>query len=329
MASIRDVARKAGVAISTVSKVLNHYPNVSEETKERVNAAIAELDFVPNSIASALSSKNKMRVALLLDPKRQTHAIDQIFMQYLLGALDRAQETDTEVVTFFFSMLEGRSADEIIRDLKSQNITGIIIFGISKKEKVWHEVIGRQLFSCVVIDAPIVNERTSTVSIDHEQAQYDVARKTVLDDTCRRVLYIAGRRDGYVTDERISGMKKLAGELGLSYTVRYGNFSELEARNIAFRYAKNKDCVVCASDLMAIGAMNALIEMDIFRPVCGFDGITLMGYVGKQMNTVQQDFYSIGRKALDEALFLMTGGSGRQVRMPYSIVRMYYRDIIC
>lgn len=47
--------------------------------------------------------------------------------------------------------------------------------------------------------------------------------------------------------------------------------------------------VVCASDLMAIGAMNALIDMDIFRPVCGFDGITLMGYVGKQMNTIRQD----------------------------------------
>ena len=56
MASIRDVARKAGVAISTVSKVLNHYPNVSEETRIKVNEAIRELKFTPNTIASALSS---------------------------------------------------------------------------------------------------------------------------------------------------------------------------------------------------------------------------------------------------------------------------------
>ena len=62
MASIRDVARRAGVAISTVSKVLNGYPNVSEETREKVNEAIQALNFTPNSIASALSSKRAGRV---------------------------------------------------------------------------------------------------------------------------------------------------------------------------------------------------------------------------------------------------------------------------
>ena len=111
--------------------------------------------------------------------------------------------------------------------------------------------------------------------------------------------------------------------------VRQGEFSELAARNIALKYAKNKDCVVCASDLMAIGAMNALIDMDIFRPVCGFDGITLMGYVGKQMNTVRQDFYHISSRAVEEVKRLMDGQEGQQVVMPYSVVKMYYKDIIC
>ena len=95
------------------------------------------------------------------------------------------------------------------------------------------------------------------------------------------------------------------------------------------KYAKNKDVVVCASDLMAIGAMNALIDMDIFRPVCGFDGITLMGYVGKQMNTIRQDFYSISSRAVEDVHQLMNGGEGHQVIMPHSIVKMYYKDIIC
>ena len=316
------------MAVSTVSKVLNNYPNVSDETKKKVNAAISRLDYVPNTIASALSSKQFMRVALVLDPKRQTQAIDQVFMQYLLGALDRAKETGTEVNTFFFSMLEGKSADEIIRDFRSQGITGVVIFGISKSDRILQDVIRRKVFSCVVVDAPLINERTSEVSIDHSAAQYDVAKKTITDDTCKRVLYIAGKRDGYVTDDRISGMRKLEKDMGLKMIIRYGDFSELEARNIAFHYAKNKDCVVCASDLMAIGAMNALTEMDIFRPVCGFDGITLMGYVGKQMNTIRQDFYSIGRRALEEIVYLMQGGTGRYVEMPYSIVKMYYKDII-
>lgn len=329
MVSIKEVAKHAGVAISTVSKVINGYPGISNETKEKVQQAIKELNFIPNSIASALSSKQYGRVALILDPKRQTQAIDQICMQYLLGALDKAKELHLEVVTIFTSMIAGMTTEEITVYLRSMSISGIVIYGMSKEDKFLHRLIKEQQFAAVVIDAPIVNERTTSVSIDHEQAQYDVAKKTVLDDTCKRVLYIAGRKDGYVSEQRLAGMKRLVEDLKLTMLVRQGDFSELTARNIALRYAKNKDVVVCASDLMAIGAMNALIDMDIFRPVCGFDGITLMGYVGKQMNTIRQDFYSISSRAIEELHLLMNGGQGHAVEMPYSIVKMYYKDIIC
>lgn len=329
MVSIKDVASHAGVAISTVSKVLNGYPNVSEATREKVMASIAELNYVPNSIAAALSSKQFAKIALLIDPRRQTQAIDQIFMQYLLGALDRAKELGIEAVTIFTSMLAGMSAEEIARSFLSQGISGVILYGMSKEDKVLQRLVKERQFACVVVDAPFVNARTTSIAIDHEQAQYDVAKKTVLDDHCRRVLYIAGRKDGYVTEKRLAGMKRLIADLDLTMTVRQGDFSELAARNIALKYAKNKDCVVCASDLMAIGAMNALIDMDIFRPVCGFDGITLMGYVGKQMNTIRQDFYSISSRAVEEVYALMNGGEGKKVVMPHSIVKMYYKDIIC
>lgn len=329
MVSIKEVAKKAGVAISTVSKVLNGYPNISQETKEKVNAAIKELNYIPNSIASALSSKQFGRIALILDPKRQTQAIDQIFMQYLLGALDRAKELNLEVVTIFTSMIAGMTAEEITRYFFSQSIAGIVIYGLSKEDKVLQRLIAEQSFACVVVDAPLVNERTTAIGIDHEQAQYDVAKKTVLDDKCKRVLYIAGRKDGYVTEQRLKGMKRLVEDMKLTMLVRQGDFSELTARNIALKYARNKDVIVCASDLMAIGAMNALIDMDIFRPVCGFDGITLMGYVGKQMNTIRQDFYSISSQAIQEVKLLIDGQCGHQVIMPHSVVKMYYKDIIC
>lgn len=329
MVSIKEVAKHAGVAISTVSKVLNGYPNISEETKEKVQKAIKELNYIPNMIASALSSKQFRRVALVLDLERQTQAIDQIFMQYLAGALDKAKELNLEVVTIFTSMLEGMSAEEITRSFLSQSISGVIIYGMSKEDHTLQQMVKEQQFSFVLVDAPMVNAHTSSVSIAHEQAQYDVAKKTVTDDNCKRILYIAGRKDGYVTEQRLAGMKRLVNDLGLTMLVRQGDFSELAARNITLKYAKNKDVVVCASDLMAIGAMNALIDMDIFRPVCGFDGITLMGYVGKQMNTIRQDFYHISGSAVEEIYRLMNGGEGQQVVMPHSIVKMYYKDIIC
>lgn len=328
MVSIRDVADRAGVAISTVSKVLNNYPYVSEETKRKVRLAISELDYVPNTIAAALSSKQAGRAAVLIKMNTKTQAIDEITMQYLSGALNKALEMNIEIVIFFQSMIEHMSAQEVIRYLKSQGFSGLLIFGMGKDDEYLKSLIDSEEFYCVVADQPLVNEKTSCIGIDHYKAQYDVAKQTILENTCKRVLYIAGVPGEYVTKERVRAMKSLKEELGLSLMLRNGDFSELMAREITFKYAGNKDIVVCASDLMAIGAMNALTEMDIFRPVCGFDGVTLMGYVGKQMNTVRQDFAAIAQGAVEELARLFAGGSGQRVTLPHELVKMYYKDII-
>ncbi len=329
MVSIKDVAKHAGVAISTVSKVLNDYPNVSEETKRKVNQAVAELNFVPNSVAAALSSKQSGRVALVLNFNHVSQAVDEINMQYMVGSINQAMELGLDAITVFYSMLRNRSVDEVIRYLQSQSITGLIIFGISKEDKVLHKLIDTQIFKIVAVDAPIVNANTSSVWIDQEQAQYDVAKKTVTENRSRSILYLSGKKNDYVTSERLKGVKRLAQEMELPVLVRNGEFSELKARNFTFKYARKKDVVVCASDLMAIGAMKALIEMDIFRPVCGFDGITLMGYAGKQMNTVRQDFRRIASEAMAELKRLLDGGDGKQVTLGYELIRMKYTDIIC
>ena len=328
MISINDVAERAGVAISTVSKVLNNYPYVSEATKAKVREAIHELNYVPNTVAAALSSKQNGRAAILVSLNSKTQAIDEITMQYLSGALNMALELNIEIITFFVSMIEHMTPEEMTRYFKSQNISGLIICGLSKDDTSLHQLIDSKEFKCVLVDGPITNEVTSSIGVDNALAQYEVAKKTILENTCKRVLYIAGKKNGYVTDERLIGMQKLKEDLGLTLMVRYGEYSELKAREIAFRYAKNKDVVVCGSDLMAIGAMNALTEMDIFRPVCGFDGITLMGYVGKQMNTIRQDFYNISSNAVKELKYLLDGGEGRRVTLPHSIVKLYYKDII-
>ena len=311
MISIKDVAKHAGVAISTVSKVLNHYPNVSEKTKIKVNKAVEELNFVPNSVAAALSSKQSGRVALLVNLNVKTQAIDEINMQYIQGAINKAMELNIDVITLFFSMFQNKTAEEITRYLRSQSITGIIVYGLSKENKVLQRLIEEEQFKCVLVDAPIVNGNTSCIGIDHRRAQYDVARRTIIDNNCKRVLYITGKKNGYVTEQRLLGINDLVKEMGLTILVRNG------------------DVVVCTSDLMAIGAMKALTEMDIFRPVCGFDGIILMGYVGKQMNTVRQYFAEISAKAVEELHRLMGGGKGQNILTPYTLERMKYMDIIC
>ena len=330
MVSIKDVANKAGVAISTVSKVLNNYPNVSEATKAKVNQAVAELGFVPNPVAAALSSKQSGRAALLVNLSSQTQAIDEIDMRYICGAIEKASECHLELLTVFFSMIEDMELEDLIRYFKSQSISGIIIFGMSKDDVILHQLIDAQEFKIVVVDSPITNASTSSVWVDQKKAQYEVAKKTLLENqrNKKKFLYIEGKENGYITAPRTEGVKEVAKELGVSVTIKNGKFSEKKAREITFEYAESHDAVVCASDLMAIGAMKVLQEMDIFRPVCGFDGITLMGYAGMQMNTVKQDFAMIAQMAVEEMLNLMGGAEGQNIIAPHSLVQLEYLNII-
>lgn len=331
MVSIRDVAKHAGVAISTVSKVVNNYPNVSEETKKKVNASIKELNFIPNTIASALSSKQAGRVALLMNLNAQTQSIDEIGMQYLVGAINQCREMNLDVITVFYSMIRDKSVEEMEQYFRSQSISGILICGMGRADKNLQQLIDAQLFKIVAIDTPFVNEHTSSIWIDQKLAQKDVARKTIMENAGNRsdrILYISGKENGYITEGRTTAMEELAEEMDLKLTICCGNFSEYQAREITFKHAKDHDIIVCASDMMAIGAMKALIEMDIFKPVCGFDGITLMGYVGKQMNTIRQDFAFISTEAVKELARLMNGGIGSNIVLPHEIVRIRYEDIL-
>lgn len=329
MASIKDVAKRAGVAISTVSKVQNGYPGVSEDTKKRVNEAIAELNFTPNAVAAALSSKQSGRVAIILNLTEKNQAVDEIDLQYLAGAIHRARELKLDVITLFFSMLEDKEPEEVINYLKAQSIEGIIVYRMSRQSEVLRSVILSGKFKAVVMSVHFSNDNVSSVCLDQKRAQYDVAKKTILENEhCRKILYIAGKEESYATAARIEGIRQLAEELDLELTIEYGNFSEKRARELTFQYADTMDVFVCASDLMAIGAMRALMELDVFHPVCGFDGITLMGYAGKQMNTVKQDFYQMSVRAVEELNRLMSGEKGRQIIPEYELVRMKYLDII-
>lgn len=308
--------------------MLNHYPNVREETKEKVNAAIAELGFVPNTIAAALSSKKTGRIALVLDVNRHAQTVDEIPMQYIIGAINRAKEKGMDIITVFFTMIAEMSVDEMVRYFQSQSIEGLIICGLSKDDVMLRRLVDGGKFKCVLIDAPGVGENTSSIHVDNERAQYEVAKKFLEGKPYKKILYLSGKKNGYVSEERLIGVNRLAQELGLSVLVRTGNFSELEARKLTMQYAAGKDAIICASDLMAIGAMKALIDMDIYRPVCGFDGVSLMGYAGKQMHTVRQDFQKIAASAVEELSRLMEGGSGQDIVVPHKLIRIKYLDVI-
>ncbi len=328
VATINDVADKAGVSIGTVSKVLNNYSNVSKETREKVLKAAKELNYVPNTIASALSSKNNTRVAVYVYINDQRQAIDEINMQYLQGSFTMASTVGLNVITVFNYSVSNLNVDELIQYFNAQGISGILVFGLNKEDHIIHEIINRQIFNMVVVDAPIFNQKTSSVSVDHLNGQYEVAKQAFLDKNINNVLYLAGKQNGYVTDQRIDGIKKLQKEQGFTLQIEHCEFSEKKAYEVTLSKAKDFDAIVCASDLMAIGANNALKKMGMPKVCCGYDGITLMGYVGDNMLTCKQNFFSVAQTAVNEMKKLMNHEQGRQLLLGYEILSISYESVI-
>lgn len=135
MVTINDVAKKAGVGVSTVSKVMNNYDNISEATKKKVWDVVEELNYIPNSIAIALSSKSSRRVGLVVFINNHRQAIDEINMQYLFGAMNRSKELKLEVVTIFSTELDNKSTQDIKQHFASLRVGALIIYGLSKENK--------------------------------------------------------------------------------------------------------------------------------------------------------------------------------------------------
>lgn len=329
MANMSDVAKKAGVGISTVSKVINNYDNISNDTRKKVMAAVEELDYVPNTIASALSSKNGKRLGLVVFINNQRQAIDEINMQYLFGAFEKAKIHDLDIVTIFSSVLANKTAKELDMHFRSLRIQSLVVYGMHKEEAEFEKFLEMETLPTVVVDAPFTGLKTTSVMVDHQQAQYDITKKMVEEHVfIEKILYLAGRRDGFVTDLRMQGAVDAARDLNIELNKQYSDFSEKKAYELTKDYASDVNLIVCASDLMAIGAVSALNDMDIFRPVCGFDGITLLGYIDYAIMTVKQDFYAVSKRAIDEILRLSKGEEGRSVVMDYKLCHIKYEDVI-
>lgn len=323
MANMNDVAKVAGVSKSTVSKVINNYDNLSDDTIRKVNKAIKELGYVRNASASSLSKKDVKKIGILLKVNDIEHVIDEIYMHYLLGVDAACTEDNIEYSIIFTNTVENKSCDELITYLYSKSITSIIIIGLAKDDDVLNDLVNRQVFPVVVSEARIRNKLTSSVGINNLNAQYEIVKNAVEHHQPKSILYIEGKANGFVSEYRKSGLIKACEEYNISPNFFNGQFSEEVVFNYLSDCQKQYDMIVCASDLMAIGARRALTKRNQESNILGFDGINLLSYIASDIQTVKQDFYQIARVAVAEAIRLQNGQASQIIDIPYEI--MYLR----
>ena len=325
MKNIKDVAKKAGVSAGTVSKVLKGYRNISRATREKVLSAVNELGYIPNSAASTLSSKGSKKIGIYMYINDKFQQIDEINMLYVMGALDRCRDLGVENLIISDESLRNVRDEDYRTYFSSLSIDGILVFGLNRNDSGMLKFLEDKRFRFVVIDAPFTAENISCISIDHMKAQYDVADQIIEEGD--RVVYLSGKANGYISDQRLEGIKKLQQERGFDLKIIGCDFSEDKAYEATLQFADECDVVVCASDLMAIGVRQACRRLGKRLRIAGFDGIRLLGYISNSILTVKQDFYRIGGRAVDEIVAMREGRQGREDILPYEIGRITYHSV--
>lgn len=320
MANMNDVAKYAGVSKSTVSKVLNDYPNLSDKTINRVMNAINELGYVPNQTASSLSKKNFKKVGIIFKVNDTEQTIDEVNMQYMLGIDEACSEINVEYSVIFARTLKNKTSQEIINFLRSKSITSLVVLGLSKDDKNLYEVITDEVFPTVVTEVELVTDKISCVGSDNYKAQYQIAKQEITENNAQKILYISGKDNGYVSAERLRAITDLQTELGFELKHENGQFSEKTAYQIIKDIDYDYDVVICASDLMAIGANRAMHEKNQVKPITGFDGISLLNYVGRNIKSVKQDFYKFASVSVHQAVKMQEGEKGSKIHVDYELI---------
>lgn len=319
--NIKDVAKLAGVSISSVSKAYNDYADISEETKLKIFQAANELGYFPNKFASNLSKKVRNTVAIIINPSEDHIYIDEITMKHTVSIVERATECKLEPYLILQDSIKDMNSLEFESFLKSKGVTSIILFGISKTDYILKELINNHSFNKVLVDAQIYNKSTSSISIDDLNAQYSILESVYQKRGLKNYLYISGSDDAFVSMERLFGAKKFQNEhKDVNVAYKSGNFDRAEVISIINNTnLDDYDCIVCASDMMAIDVRNSLPKDKKDILVCGFDNITLLSYVYPDMPTISQDFLSKGKLAIDALIDLSKGNTGKIYFLPYEL----------
>ena len=300
-ATIRDVARLAGVSVATVSRVVNDRPDVAPETREAVMHYVRELSFSTNRSARALSGGKTGLVGFTIP-----FVMGDYYSWILAGATEALHEQDMRAVLCPTLHEHDREAALVERLLRGTTDGAILVLPSESAEEL--RELGTQGFPFVIIDPAMpLDERIPVVSATHS-AGARAATDHLLELGHRRIGMIAGRKGWVATEERINGYQAALASAGVApapQLVVTGDF-EMEGGYRAARQLLTRTdpptAIFASNDNMAIGALRAAADLGLSVPgqlsVVGFDDSELSRVVTPALTTVWQPLEEMGRMAV-------------------------------
>lgn len=329
MASIRDVARKAGVSVSTVSYVLNGGPKpVSMEARERVQAAIRDLDYRPSVIARSLNTGRTQTIGVICPYSQSEMLTDQFFATVLRGIVNEAQIYNRDVL--IFTRLNGLTVEQSVDIMLDGRTDGILMVASADSDQLL-EQFTRRSFPFVGMWVQALPEAT-TIQIDNRKA-IEAAVEHLVGLGHRRIGYVVGPEQMFDARERLDAFESLCEGLNLETRREWiEGPGATEATGYAcgkriLELSEQPTAMVCFNDSGALGLMSAFQEAGKVLPrdlsVVGFDDVPEGQTSNPPLTTLWQPTEMIGRAAVRalDALLQDSSQITSQVFEPKLVVR--------
>ncbi len=329
MASIIDVARLAGVSPATASRVLSGSPHaVSASTRQQVEAAAEELDFVPNALARGLLKRRAPIVGVIV------HDITDPYFSEIARGIEDAAEASGHLVIICSSDRVPQREESYVRLLRSMQAAAILFAGSGIRDAGLEEAAARHLSAMERSGAAIVHLSPSfrgpaLVGVDNVAGMAAIVRSLV-GMGHRRIGYLGGPERLYVAADRERGYRDAMNEAGLAVdtaTVLRTTFDVAGGADGVERLIRadaGVTAVACANDLLALGALDRLTELGVSVPtaisVTGFDDIPGAARTAPGLSTVHLPLRDLGRAGFQHAEKLLSGRRPHRRELPFDVV---------
>ncbi|MFG6119352.1 LacI family DNA-binding transcriptional regulator [Thalassobacillus sp. B23F22_16] len=322
MATIKDIAKLAGVSVTTVSRALNGYSDVNAKTRQKIEQIAKEIEYSPNALARSLVMKKTKTIGLLVSGLSREGSKDNIVFDVLTGINEYCGEMDYDLV--LFNTNSSKQKEKTYTQLcRERRVDGVIVQGIKKDDPYLIEIFESDI-PCVLIDVPLENETTGYVTTDNVDGTFRaVQHLSGLGHT--NIAMVNGHDQAFVSQERLRGfelgMQKRNLPIRKEWIVN-GEYTELKAEQVTLELLTafpEITAIVSASDLMALGVMRAARQLNRKIPddlsLVGYDDITLAAYVSPALTTIAQDTFRMGFTAADLLVGILQGTETNRVKI--------------
>lgn len=297
--TISDIAKAANVAKSTVSKVLNDSPKISQETKQKVRDIMKQMDYTPSSIATGLARQSSSNIGLLVDMSKESEFLNQFFYN-IIGGIESVIGPQKFELTI--SNVQHNNSKEYVlnRLVRSKRIDGIIANNSVLTSELAEEL---NRLSYPYISIGEIMSPGSWVDFDNEMGGRMLSGH-LIEQGYSAIAFIGGQQEEKIYTQRFNGYQQGLHQAGLTVNSNWiinGEADEHDSYQAALKLLQREDrpdSIVCMSSYVAFGVLQAAKELDINVPtqlgIASFDDYPLARYTTPPITSLNIDTFKLG-----------------------------------